>query len=592
MRKRLDWIEILVLLSVLCLLIAIVYPGVKSAREAAARSICKERLSQIGVALHAYHDEHGCFPPSHFRGPDGKRWHSWRVMILPQLGYPELYKAYDFSQPWDAPDNQSVIAQIPEELADPRFDAGKDVKTNFVALVGKRTMWPAHQSLTKTDVRDGTSNTLHVVECQQSVVWTSPDDSNFAAFQADLQDSREHGRATLLVDGSVQHLMSSLDQSILASLATPSFGREVYLGDWPPDLETDTSTSKRVQINVDTYGAVDITPHFDASITESKTTLWCATSQMSWDLLRDAIKVDGIRLKSNVPSATALNADRFSGEALSEQSYVITISGIGSGQDQLVAGQIKTAFSNADPEVSDLSGVADLGVRTFCYLEKRMPFADELQALKFPLEFGLEKKHTVGCFGFEPEPGRHDETVFDKVVDIVDYVSDDDFILQLTTASQQVDEIILAKIPASETLKSAWRDVEQRIQSPHRWHDRPKLMREDRLHIPVFDFHLVKHFSELEGQEVLNGPFTGQNELELFKRVIRFRLDHSGSDLIAYSELALIGELGENETDAPQSQPRNFLFNKPFLIALREQDAARPYFVGWIGNASLMEAFE
>jgi len=76
MKRQLDWIEISVLTGGISILIAIIYPMVQSAREAAARDLYKERLHQIGVALHAYHDRYDCFPPAHVRDPDGKRWHS------------------------------------------------------------------------------------------------------------------------------------------------------------------------------------------------------------------------------------------------------------------------------------------------------------------------------------------------------------------------------------------------------------------------------------------------------------------------------------------------------------------------------------
>lgn len=31
----------------------------------------------ISLALHQYHEEHGCFPPSVVRGEDGQALHSW-----------------------------------------------------------------------------------------------------------------------------------------------------------------------------------------------------------------------------------------------------------------------------------------------------------------------------------------------------------------------------------------------------------------------------------------------------------------------------------------------------------------------------------
>ena len=58
-------------------------------------------LKQIGLAFHNYADAYRSFPPAVIYGPDGKPWHSWRVLLLPFLEQQPLYEQYDFSQPWD-----------------------------------------------------------------------------------------------------------------------------------------------------------------------------------------------------------------------------------------------------------------------------------------------------------------------------------------------------------------------------------------------------------------------------------------------------------------------------------------------------------
>ena len=40
-------------------------------------------LKQIGLAMHNFHDVHRHLPPAVIVGPDGKPWHSWRVLLLP-----------------------------------------------------------------------------------------------------------------------------------------------------------------------------------------------------------------------------------------------------------------------------------------------------------------------------------------------------------------------------------------------------------------------------------------------------------------------------------------------------------------------------
>lgn len=61
-RHGLTLIELLVVLGIVGLLAALIVPAVQSAREAARRLQCQNHLRQIGLALHAYHDQAGCLP--------------------------------------------------------------------------------------------------------------------------------------------------------------------------------------------------------------------------------------------------------------------------------------------------------------------------------------------------------------------------------------------------------------------------------------------------------------------------------------------------------------------------------------------------
>jgi hypothetical protein len=53
------------------------------------------QLERIGIALRAYGKEHGSFPPTTLPGSDGYPSHSWRAILLRQLGYADLADAYN-----------------------------------------------------------------------------------------------------------------------------------------------------------------------------------------------------------------------------------------------------------------------------------------------------------------------------------------------------------------------------------------------------------------------------------------------------------------------------------------------------------------
>jgi prepilin-type N-terminal cleavage/methylation domain-containing protein len=100
MRRGFTLIELLVVISIIGILIALLLPAVQQAREAARRTECQNRLKQLALGLHNYHDTHRSLPSgSIVRGPAFaplSGW-GWATMILPMLEQAPLYAKCDFS---------------------------------------------------------------------------------------------------------------------------------------------------------------------------------------------------------------------------------------------------------------------------------------------------------------------------------------------------------------------------------------------------------------------------------------------------------------------------------------------------------------
>jgi prepilin-type N-terminal cleavage/methylation domain-containing protein/prepilin-type processing-associated H-X9-DG protein len=129
-RQGFTLVELLVVIAIIGILIALLLPAVQAAREAARRMQCSANEKNIALALAAYENTHGTFPPSRV-GCDGspRCTHTYQrvgtsglVTILPHLEQQAVYDMFDFTiGPWYPavfgmawfPTNKDAIAQRP-----------------------------------------------------------------------------------------------------------------------------------------------------------------------------------------------------------------------------------------------------------------------------------------------------------------------------------------------------------------------------------------------------------------------------------------------------------------------------------------------
>jgi prepilin-type processing-associated H-X9-DG protein len=194
------------ILVLVCLmgLLSLLMPGIETARESSRRVTCANNLKQIEVALQVYHDANGCFPPAYTTDKTGKPMHSWRVLILPYLDEAPLYKAYDFTKPWDAPKNKKLLATRPKVYACPSDrNALSPVanQTSYVAVVGPNAAWAGGKPRKLKDFGGDVSKTIMLVEVANSGIdWAEPRDLSLDALGVSqdkspaLVPSSNHGR--------------------------------------------------------------------------------------------------------------------------------------------------------------------------------------------------------------------------------------------------------------------------------------------------------------------------------------------------------------------------------------------------------------
>jgi hypothetical protein len=207
-RRRIAVVEGVTFIGLFLVSVALVLPPFETAREEARQMRCQHRLKQLGLSLWNYYEKHGSFPPAYVRGPDGKPWHSWRVLILPFTGEKALYDAYDFNEPWDGPNNRKLASEMPDlYLCRSGSDAASPNTTSYFAVVGPKAAWPGPIRAKRNDFADRLGQTILLVEIAGSDVnWLEPKDVSFDELATGMGKRGEKGFSALhRYDGGFFH---------------------------------------------------------------------------------------------------------------------------------------------------------------------------------------------------------------------------------------------------------------------------------------------------------------------------------------------------------------------------------------------------
>jgi prepilin-type N-terminal cleavage/methylation domain-containing protein len=263
-------IEVLVAIAIIGVLVALIFPAVQSAREAARRTQCENNLKQIGLASNSYVTLGEAFPIGYIAWPNppggaAPGW-AWSAALLPQLEQVPIFSAMNVNLPIDVPANATVrtatlaIYVCPSDRNTGAFSvtsqlAGGAVEARTTSYAGNGGTADASQpdglfrmnkSVRPKDIKDGLSNTFAAGERGSFLVqnaWAgalgdgrggvevlayasssgmspaSPSPSGFAGPHTGLCQF-------LMVDGSVHAIKTTINPSVYRALATRN-GREV-----------------------------------------------------------------------------------------------------------------------------------------------------------------------------------------------------------------------------------------------------------------------------------------------------------------------------------------------------------------------------
>ena len=310
--------------------------------------------------------------------------------------------------------------------------------------------------------------------------------------------------------------------------------------------------------------------HLNEKLPSNTNIVYTPTLRASWTLLKDEIIGEDIVLAKSLSLTASLNRYPFNvpdnGEWLAMAGFV--------EKDILeeINIEMKNKFGVSDTNLDNYTD--DKSIICYSYLHKTVRFRNSFETLSWDFP-GSDGSQPVECFGVSKGSESEKEEMREQV-SIHDYRHRDDFIVRILSRDT-LKEVVLAKVPLKGTLSGMIGDIESRISLP----GESKLSEIDELVIPKIKFDIKRSYDEFLGLHLKNKGF----EDYFFARVaqdISLRVDESGAEAVATGEIIL--------KKGPGS--KLYIFDKPFLVMIRDKNSPEPDMVVWVDNKGILKAAE
>ncbi len=335
-------------------------------------------------------------------------------------------------------------------------------------------------------------------------------------------------------------------------------------------------------------GATDVIPTLDTPIPEGHNAIWCASFQAAWKALCERQGNIGAMGAASGQLHRSLNEAPDPRPEIPEACLYVAAGSVTEG----IIGRIQKELGERFPgkALPSFEGVGANSMVAYAYIEATVDFPELYDENPAPFSFGSGPEVQAQVRSFGIVSGLHKGR--DKVLRqpyILFQTGDPtsagfEFAVDLCSNSSP-SQIVVARIKREPTLSAALRrvemestDMERRVEAgdSFRGHPPHALLSIDSLLLPEMYWSIAHHLKELEGKGLSeSGP-----KLDVALQDIRFRLNRAGATL-------------ESEgTGAFSAIPRDFNFNRPYLIYMTKRNARQPYFVMWVENAELLCGWE
>ena len=220
------WLSIVIPVGALLLLIAILVPAIRDARDQARKTESKNNLRQLGLALQNYHDAHESLPPGAVVREDAVAMQGWYTQILAYVDCNPYYNMIQLDRPWDDYENNYIFRlSIPVCLIPGVDEICTDNGYGLMHYMGNPNVLHRNSHVTFEEMTAGTANTWLAGEVAGNYQpWGYPFDWRSLGMRLN-NGPNGYGRPTgdgaylLMADGSARFLVNDIEAEVLTRLA-------------------------------------------------------------------------------------------------------------------------------------------------------------------------------------------------------------------------------------------------------------------------------------------------------------------------------------------------------------------------------------
>jgi uncharacterized protein DUF1559 len=231
-------LEIFVSIMLVLVIIAMLLPTTMRVDGVGPWQESSWHLFDIANAMHDYADHYGTFPPAVVYDKQGKPLYSWRVLLLPYLKGQTLYSQFKLDEPWDSPNNEPLLQQMPHVYLTPsQYEQKELYATHYQVFTGGGAIFDASPKVRLLSLKDiaaagGNSKTILVVEAAEPVPWTKPEDLPYSPDQPLPKLGGlfvRKGFHVMMADGGTRWMPVDTDESTIRAMITWNGGEPFRL---------------------------------------------------------------------------------------------------------------------------------------------------------------------------------------------------------------------------------------------------------------------------------------------------------------------------------------------------------------------------